>query len=92
MNELRNRQQPDPHKRTGRPNPEIDPKNPWNKPAQKVQESTSEKRNPEPEISNEAAQENTPSGESRRPITNQDEQRKATNVDNNNISNDEGTI
>jgi hypothetical protein len=87
-----NRQQPDPNTRTGRPDSSIDPKNPWNRPLQKKgQESEKKEREPENKTEQQP-QDNAPSGESRRPVTNQDEQRKATNVDDNNNPNDEGAI
>jgi hypothetical protein len=92
MRSKEHQQYPDPHKRTGLPNPDVDPKNPWHKPLDKGRPAPKDQRNPEPEISSEQPQQNTPSGESRMPITNHDEQKKATNVDDNNNPNDEGAL
>jgi len=89
MKTTNKRQRPDPTIRNGRPDASIDPKNPWHRPLHKKSEPDKTQR--DPQASNDQTHNNSPASESGRPVTNQDEQRKATNVDGNNNPHDENT-
>ena len=79
MDKNRNQRQPDPNKKGGSPNQENSGRRkPLNEPT--AQQNKGNKSN-QPQDS--PTEKNEPAGEWRRPLTNQDEQRKTTNVQNN---------